>query len=169
MGRKPAPTPPAGAPEALRSRAFAKSEAIKAELRRLVRAHPLSEREITRRLGYSPAYLTNLLGSSKGREPATLRLDTYLALAEVLEIDALGFLGSVLEQEQTQGANRERGVSELELTLRRLEEQLRARTVTPKAMSSEDEQALVDASLGLVRVVATSLGRDEGGETASGS
>lgn len=87
-------SPPAAQP--LRSETAAQMEAVKQALRREIRRRGWRQRDLARQLGYSDSYLANLLGNIKGREPAGLRVDTLLALLQLLKLDPLEFLGAIL-------------------------------------------------------------------------
>lgn len=82
--------------EQLRAETLAQTEALKLALRREMRRRDLRQRDLARQLGYSDSYLANLLGNVKGREPAGLRVDTFLALARLVEASPLDLLAEVL-------------------------------------------------------------------------
>ncbi len=82
--------------EQLRAETLAQTEALKLALRREMRRRDHRQRDLARHLGYSDSYLANLLGNVKGREPAGLRVDTFLALASLVEARPLNLLAEVL-------------------------------------------------------------------------
>ncbi len=149
--------------ERLRLKSQAKMEAVKESLRIAIRASGLSDREITRRLGNSPAYLANLLGPVKGRDPAGLRLDTWFALLEVLEIDAQDLLSQALAhqtQETPEPASREQSARLLTASL---EHSLEGLAQGNHSLPPEDAKALVEASVHLVKTVSATLARSGAG------
>ncbi len=87
---------PSAATEQLRAETLAQTEALKLALRREMRRRDHRQRDLARQLGYSDSYLANLLGNVKGREPAGLRVDTFLALARLLEASPLDLMAEVL-------------------------------------------------------------------------
>ena len=136
--------------------AFAKMEAIKEELRLAIRASGLSEREIARQLGYGPAYLANLFGQAKSREPAGLRIDTCLALLEVLGIDARTFFDTTLRRlEQGEGPSSSR--ASLDYTLALLERQLDELAERGATLPAPEAQGIAKTCLKVVRRVVVGL------------
>lgn len=80
------------ASEVLKSAAL-RAEEIKQALRAEIRQRGLSERDLADELGFGPTYLTNLFVTSPGRTPTALKLETLLALLEMLDIELLEFVG----------------------------------------------------------------------------
>jgi hypothetical protein len=149
--------PDPDAVERLRLRSRAGTEAVKKSLRIAIRTSGLSDREITRRLGNSPAYLANLLGPVKGRDPAGLRLDTCLGLLDILGLNAQDFLSQALAdqgQEASEPASREKNARSV---VAALELELGALAQENNSLPRADARALVEAALQLVKTVSAAL------------
>lgn len=68
---------------------------VKDRLRATIAECGLSHREVARRMGHGPAYLSNLFLGIRGRAPAALRLDTLYSVLRVVGVSPVDFLGSM--------------------------------------------------------------------------
>ncbi len=85
---------PGSTASATRAAAEARVEVVKSLLAREIEARRLPQRRVSRQLGYGDSYLANLFMKIRGRGPAHLRMDSYLALCTVLQVDPAALLAA---------------------------------------------------------------------------
>ncbi len=159
-------------PKLSRVEAAARAETIKAELRREIHGRRLSQRDLSRDLGYGDSYLANLFMSYQDREPVQLRLDTLLALVNLLGLDPGAFInralsrhGAIAAPAGTTGGARVNGYAGTVGLIRELAEHADAIDDIPQELI----QQAVDDALTLVSRLTRRMGKGSGKKEDRGS
>ncbi len=129
---------------------------VKRELRSRIRASGRAEAEVATQLGFGRTFFANLFQEPKTREPISLRMEVFLATAEVLGIDA----ELVVRAARLRLAEARQPALQAGLDPRLEELAARAESLTPEEMA--------ELGQAMVRYVRRTLGRKKGSGDAAG-